>query len=616
MDVSAGGDVGERLADRLSVFDHRLAPVDRPQRHFVAGGDRLGRDHPGRDGLAGLDRPDRHRDVVVGGQYHHAWFRHADNSATVRSTVARAPTVNRLSRAVSTAPVKRGSAARSRPEHFADRRQRRHQPRRHQSGLVGDRPQAPGERVAHVDGAALLVDAGHIAHPSGHPEGEAVDRSAVLQPVADRPEQALRQLLRPVHGDLPRPMLQRRVAEPLDQRGAIGGEVEAGERRQGRRRFLRHQAFDQPRDPRLADRGGDGLVAHQPSQIGQCRMRSIEEPQFHQLIGFDVVDELGALAVPGRAAEGEVVLDHPLDEGLRHQRPSVLEPEGLRYRGAVGVGGRRHDAVDHGRGEAHFAGDPFAEVGIDQFGETGDQTAQGVAVGRQVVAGEHGEGRRALGATARETCDQRADRGLRSGERREVVADVGIVLAQPPGRRIVAVALLGDGERDDAHPRVGEPGDQRRRILRCDDHPGRGADHPAVGARSVDRRDGVEPVLRTQRIAGVGRAQGDAEDAPAGIFGEQRVGVDRLMGAMEGADPEMDDAGGDGAPIVGGTADRLRQTIESGFAETIHGGPQVFERVRTRPSKAPTATGRWARSSSVRFGVVRCACRAPRSGSG
>ncbi len=59
------------------------------------------------------------------------------------------------------------------------------------------------KRIAHVDRLAVLVDAGDVAHPARDPHDEAVDRRAGGEPVADRAEQALRQLLRAVHADLP-----------------------------------------------------------------------------------------------------------------------------------------------------------------------------------------------------------------------------------------------------------------------------------------------------------------------------------------------------------------------------------------------------------------------------
>ena len=67
----------------------------------------------------------------------------------------------------------------------------------------------------------------------------------------------------------------------------------------------------------------------------------------------------------------------------------------------------------------------------------------------------------------------------------------------------------------------------------------RADDAPLLSA-AVARRHAVEAGLRLQRVARIPRAQGDAEDAPARIVLEQRVGVDGLMAAMKRAEAEID----------------------------------------------------------------------------
>ena len=72
--------------------------------------------------------------------------------------------------------------------------------------------------------------------------------------------------------------------------------------------------------------------------------------------------------------------------------------------------------------------------------------------------------------------------------------------------------------------------------------PDRADDAQLLAAAAADRQR-VEPVLRRQRVARVGAAQRDADDAPVRLAGRQAVvDIDGLMGAMEGADAEMHDA--------------------------------------------------------------------------
>ena len=71
---------------------------------------------------------------------------------------------------------------------------------------------------------------------------------------------------------------------------------------------------------------------------------------------------------------------------------------------------------------------------------------------------------------------------------------------------------------------------------------------------------GGQPVLRHQLLAHglVGLADAGADQGPVmiGAGGEEVVEIDGLMGAVEVADAEMDDAGGEGAPVIGGDGRR------------------------------------------------------------
>ena len=116
----------------------------------------------------------------------------------------------------------------------------------------------------------------------------------------------------------------------------------------------------------------------------------------------------------------------------------------------------------------------------------------------------------------------------------------GVDLAR---RRIVAVALLGDGEGDDPRRGGGDPGEQ--------DSPSSGANSasrmtPTTLARSsvavvLDQR--VEAILRPERVAHGRAAQARPADRPgSGRHGERALREDRLVRAMEGAEAQMDDA--------------------------------------------------------------------------
>ena len=92
-------------------------------------------------------------------------------------------------------------------------------------------------------------------------------------------------------------------------------------------------------------------------------------------------------------------------------------------------------------------------------------------------------------------------------------------------------------------------------------------DDAAALAGLVAFGDRVEIILRPQRIARVGRAQACTEDAPAQVpLAQHLVGIVGHVGAMEGADAEMDDAGLEPIRIVAEhLAGRARQAWHRRF---------------------------------------------------
>ena len=75
-----------------------------------------------------------------------------------------------------------------------------------------------------------------------------------------------------------------------------------------------------------------------------------------------------------------------------------------------------------------------------------------------------------------------------------------MVLVQLAGRRIVAIALLGDGQGDDADGGVGHRREQRRWIFRSHDDAPQSADDAQRLAFGRPYGERVETVLRRERI--------------------------------------------------------------------------------------------------------------------
>ena len=146
-------------------------------------------------------------------------------------------------------------------------------------------------------------------------------------------------------------------------------------------------------------------------------MGAVEHTELHVLERLDVGRELRADLVPIRTALDEIVLDHPLAEGLADDTVGIVEAEAGPQQVAAFVGQGRHDAVDHRAGEGDIGLDPGGEIGIDLPGVGFHRLFAGFAVGRQVVERQDGEGVEPGFVAAAQRLDQSTDgaEGARAG---------------------------------------------------------------------------------------------------------------------------------------------------------------------------------------------------------
>ena len=144
-----------------------------------------------------------------------------------------------------------------------------------------------------------------------------------------------------------------------------------------------------------------------------------------------------------------------------------------------------------------------------------------------------------------------------------VVDDLRMVRVEGAGRRIDAVAALGDGQRHDPQSRIVERGDDGAAVLadRHEIHHGAADARPLGAGFELDHRG--QPALGFERAAHlpVVRPHPGAEERPVEVAAgvEQVVEIDGLMRPVEIADPDMQDAGAQPRPVVGRPGDRVRQ---------------------------------------------------------
>ncbi len=282
------------------------------------------------------------------------------------------------------------------------------------------------------------------------------------------------------------------------------------------------------------------------AEIGERAVGAVQHPQLHVLVGRDVIDHLRPYRPPIGPVADEAVLDHPLPERfVDHGGFVVKAGQRLDPRDVFGLG-RGRDPVDHRRREPALCGDPVGKAGIDLARQRHHDTAHDRAVGGEVVAGEHGEGRKPGGAAHLQRAHQEARRRDRQ-RRGDVVDNIRVGMVECAGGRFVAIALLGHREADDPGGRIGHQRQHRARVFARDQHLAHHlhpAGHVALGPEL--ERD-VGPALRRQRVAHMGRLQrhaGDAPVAPRGIGrgGDGLLGVDRAVRPEEGTEAKVDDA--------------------------------------------------------------------------
>ena len=240
-------------------------------------------------------------------------------------------------------------------------------------------------------------------------------------------------------------------------------------------------------------------------------------------IGLDVGHHLGARRLELRAAAGKAVLDDELREGLGHHRPGVVEAGEL-WRPPRGR--RRWSRARCGRPSSRGR-PPTPRCGCRARDRAALRSAP-----RSSASSRRCDGRLSQLITAngievaleapRQRLDDDAGRAPRLHRVVEVVDDIGVLLVELAGRGIVAIALLGHRQRDDADVLVRhlleQPLEVRGRIDDLED----GAEDAGARALVAAERQRVEAALRVERFLGVGAAQAGADDAP--VAGRRRAG--------------------------------------------------------------------------------------------
>ncbi len=185
-----------------------------------------------------------------------------------------------------------------------------------------------GPRVAAAAGA---VSSALGARPNSEAGGrdDALDQHRLAPgsaKLAGGREQALRDLVLGVAGDLLEAMGDPRVGEALEHPLDVLVEVDVWHGGDGRQQLLGEQPADECLELRVGDRLGHRRVAPRQPEVSERRVARVEQAELHRLVRPGVGHELRARALPRRPRAGERVLDHPLARTARRTTVRRVAP--------------------------------------------------------------------------------------------------------------------------------------------------------------------------------------------------------------------------------------------------------------------------------------------------
>ena len=226
--------------------------------------------------------------------------------------------------------------------------------------------------------------------------GHALNALTPRQPVAHGGRNHARNFGERVHRHALVGVFQRRVAEALQHHVTVAFQVNrAGP--QHRYGVVGHVVKGDLANLRVQCAFVDVAVASQRTGPGDAAVGCVEQADLGFFMRSDRRHHFNPDRLPGRAAIGEVVFNHPLDEALAHDcRRVVTAGRGLDPQRHIRCGPGR-DAVHHAVGAGGVGFHPGQQRRVGQlFDKLQQATARALAVMAQVVAAKQRDRRAAL----------------------------------------------------------------------------------------------------------------------------------------------------------------------------------------------------------------------------
>ncbi|MNC06768.1 hypothetical protein D3C75_542910 [compost metagenome] len=271
-------------------------------------------------------------------------------------------------------------------------------------------------------------------------------------------------------------------------------------------------------------------------------MAAVEHTQLHLFERDHVGHQLGACFLPRRTTGNKIVFYDPLTERFAGHTCRIAHAGDL-FDFVQGIGSNGgHNTVNHCRREGDVGFDPVGQLAINRASVGAGDIAHHMTVLGHVVAGHYGKGGQARRFTPRQRFDHHANGGARLVRVIQIGSDQRMIEHQLSGCRGVAVAFLGDGQRDNRNLRLAH---RRQHHIQTIDLRMQGVFHHPDDPRSpgIGRHfcHGVEIVLGFEvRNLLLTANQVDLAKPPvAAVFGGKNIGIHRLVSTMEGAKTQM-----------------------------------------------------------------------------
>mmetsp|Transcript_1215 Transcript_1215/g.2183 ORF Transcript_1215/g.2183 Transcript_1215/m.2183 type:complete len:355 (-) Transcript_1215:724-1788(-) len=297
-----------------------------------------------------------------------------------------------------------------------------------------------------------------IPSPHGTDQRQTIDRFSLFDAIRCGGHNKLGLSIGSVVADADNGILQGGIGKSGVDNGPILFEVSVGHGRKRRDDFLAFQNIHKGSNGRMFNRFMNVFQSQQRRWITQRCVSTIENSNFHILVGRDIVDYRDAVqGFPRRSfPTDEFIFQDPLSEGFAQDGRFVAVSPGILDHVCDFLGGPGCDTIDHAVGKSAVFQDPIGQVvSVHVLGKIHHDVFGDTSIVWNVITGHDGEWHTALLFSFVQCLDNQPKDRFRFLWVLNVVLDVGVVDIQLV-LIVQEVSSLRDGDGDDFNVRAHE----------------------------------------------------------------------------------------------------------------------------------------------------------------